>query len=70
MLSSRGGIFETEFLPQDVQPFLCGTKLLLEFLPPGRVGKIPGAEQPDSLAAGPEIQMFGGAVPAGCAAVF
>ena len=53
------------FLFQYIQSILCRFQLFRQFIPPGRMGKIPGSHNVDSFFSGPQIQVFRRAVPAG-----
>ena len=51
--------------PSPEEETLRREELLLQLLPPGGVGEVPGAHQSDALFPGPQVQVGQVAVPAG-----
>ena len=56
---------QPQLRPQGVHALPGGDQLLLQLRPPGGMGEVPRAQQPDALPAGPPVQMGQVAVPAG-----
>ncbi len=54
---------------QAIEAVPLGEQALSQLLPPGGMGEIPGAQQPDPLFAPPKLQPLGHAFPAGCPGV-
>ena len=67
-LRSRGAL-HMQSLAEGVEPLLRRDELVPQLLPPGGMGEIPRAQKPDPLAAGPQIEMFRHAFPAGRAGI-
>ena len=64
-LLAVGAVGQAELRAEAVEAVSGGDQLFLELLAPGGVGEVSGAQDGNALAAGPEVQGFGGAVPAG-----
>lgn len=70
-LAAKGPAFrQAGFLLEGIQALLCRFQGLLEGLPPGGMGEIPGADQPQALVPGPKLQMGRVAIPAGGPGIF
>ena len=62
---TAGALGQAKLRTKTVQPVFGGDQLLPELLPPGGVGEISGAQDGNSLPAGPKLQHFRNTVPAG-----
>ena len=66
----RTGVVQAVFLPEGIEPFFRGDQLFVQFFAPCRVRKVPRADDIDTFAPCPEVQIFGDTFPAGGAGIF